>query len=129
MRQFLDRRARLRRLCLRTLAVLTMVVLGSLVLAGVAASNSGSSSDFTYTVNPPYVQVASDVMPNGLPYCRSSTLGSIICYSPNYIQTAYNFNPLYAQGITGAGQTVVIVDAFGSPTIQSDLTRFDQLFG
>jgi subtilase family serine protease len=37
--------------------------------------------------------------------------------------------PLYAKGITGAGKTIVIVDSFGSPTIQNDLSVFDKQFG
>ena len=51
------------------------------------------------------------------------------CYQPAQIQTAYNVQPLFASGITGAGQTIVIVDPFGSPTMQADLTTFDGQFG
>ncbi len=50
------------------------------------------------------------------------------CYDPAQIQTAYNEGPLFSHGITGAGETIVIVDAFGSPTIQSDLAHFDATF-
>jgi subtilase family serine protease len=51
------------------------------------------------------------------------------CYAPSDIQSQYDFDSLYAQGVTGAGQTIVIFDAFGSPTIQQDLVTFDQVFG
>jgi len=51
------------------------------------------------------------------------------CYDPSQIQAAYNLQPLYRQGVTGKGQTIVIVDSFGSPTIASDLATFDQEFG
>lgn len=54
---------------------------------------------------------------------------AIACYSPNQYEQAYDMNPLYSQGLTGAGKTIVIVDSFGSPTIQSDLASFDQEFG
>jgi subtilase family serine protease len=37
--------------------------------------------------------------------------------------------PLYRQGLTGKGKTILIVDSFGSPTIQDDLKVFDQQFG
>jgi len=47
------------------------------------------------------------------------------CYGPNQLQTAYNEQPLFNAGITGAGQTIVIVDSFGSPTIKADLAVFD----
>jgi subtilase family serine protease len=51
------------------------------------------------------------------------------CYDPAQIEAAYNEGPLYARGITGQGETIVIVDSFGSPTIQSDLAVFDKQFG
>ena len=37
--------------------------------------------------------------------------------------------PLYQKGWNGAGQTVVIVDAFGSPTIRKDANTFSQFYG
>ena len=44
------------------------------------------AEDFNYIADPPRVQVSADVVPNGLPYCRSSTLGSLICYSPSFVR-------------------------------------------
>lgn len=52
----------------------------------------------------------------------------IACYDPSQIETAYNMKALYAQGDEGQGQTIVIVDSFGSPTIERDLKRFDKAF-
>jgi subtilase family serine protease len=49
--------------------------------------------------------------------------------SPAQIQAAYDLGPLLRAGIDGRGQTIVIVDSFGSPTIGRDLTVFDQRFG
>ena len=54
---------------------------------------------------------------------------AIACYSPDQIRAAYNLPTLYDRGITGAGETIVIVDSFGSPTIRSDLAVFDKKFG
>src|SRR6202000_219346 len=51
------------------------------------------------------------------------------CYTPLQYRVAYDLNPLYNQGITGKGKTIVIVDSFGSPTIASDLKTFDAQFG
>jgi subtilase family serine protease len=51
------------------------------------------------------------------------------CYQPAQLQTAYDEQPLFNRGITGKGQTIVIVDSFGSPTIRSDLRAFDNAFG
>jgi subtilase family serine protease len=53
----------------------------------------------------------------------------IACYGPPQFQQAYDMNPLYHDGLNGHGKTIVLVDAFGSPTIQSDLTTFDQACG
>lgn len=53
----------------------------------------------------------------------------IACYNPAQFQQAYGLPRLYNHGLTGAGKTIVIVDSFGSPTIQSDLATFDSAFG
>src|SRR5215470_15998987 len=50
-------------------------------------------------------------------------------YQPSEVQTAYNLNALYAQGFDGSGQTIVIVDAYGSDTIQQDAEIFSQIYG
>ncbi len=49
--------------------------------------------------------------------------------TPAQIQRAYGMLPLYQEGVDGAGQTIVIVDPYGSPTIASDLRHFDAAFG
>jgi subtilase family serine protease len=51
------------------------------------------------------------------------------CYVPAQIQKAYDEQPLFARGVDGVGQTIVIVDAFQSPTIANDLRTFDTSFG
>ncbi|MGN6242162.1 MAG: S53 family peptidase [Motilibacteraceae bacterium] len=48
------------------------------------------------------------------------------CYDPAQIRAAYGFDKL---GADGTGRTIVIVDAYQSPTIDSDLALFDSLFG
>jgi subtilase family serine protease len=53
----------------------------------------------------------------------------IACYNPHQFETAYNMKPLYRKGLTGKGETIVIVDSFGSPTVKSDLRTFDRAFG
>ncbi len=46
--------------------------------------------------------------------------------SPAQLTTAYDLGPLFSRGITGTGQTVVIVVPFGSPLAEQDLAAFDQ---
>jgi len=61
--------------------------------------------------------------------CRAQY--GIACYGPPDMRNQYDFNPTYApgNGDAGAGQTIVIFDSFGSPTIQQDLTTFDNAYG
>jgi subtilase family serine protease len=47
------------------------------------------------------------------------------CYTPQELATAYNI----PTNLTGAGQTIVIVDAFGDPTIAQDVAAEDSTFG
>jgi subtilase family serine protease len=53
----------------------------------------------------------------------------ISCYTPVQYRVAYDLSPLYRQGITGRGRTIVIVESFGSPTIGHDIKVFDAAFG
>ncbi|MBD0736821.1 S8 family serine peptidase [Streptomyces sp. CBMA29] len=53
----------------------------------------------------------------------------INCYTPQQYRQAYDLKPLYRAGITGKGRTIVIVDSFGSPTIQHDLDVYSKQFG
>lgn len=45
-------------------------------------------------------------------------------YSPSQIRSAYNYNSQYS----GSGETIAIIDAYGSPSIQSDLNAFDSAY-
>jgi subtilase family serine protease len=49
----------------------------------------------------------------------------IRCYNAAEIEQAYGVLPLFARGINGHGATIVIVDSYGSPTIQHDLQVYD----
>jgi subtilase family serine protease len=107
------------------------------LLLGLVLSSSAPifSQALTYTANPPHVEVSyASAAPFAIPFCTTNdpgvpTPGIVYCYAPSMIRGAYNFTPLYQRGITGAGQTIVIVDAYGSPTIESDLKTFDRAFG
>ncbi len=49
-------------------------------------------------------------------------------YTPTQIQAAYGLDKLYAQGLDGTGQTIVIVDWCGSPTITADANAFSKKY-
>ena len=108
-------------LSITTVLAIAMIMLVSPV--GIAAT----ASDFYYTVNPIMIQLGpvgpNTPVPNSIPLCRSS-LGTMVCYSPKFIRKAYDV----PSSLDGSGQTVVIVDAFGSPTIRDDLAIFDAQF-
>jgi subtilase family serine protease len=56
--------------------------------------------------------------------------GSFGCgYTPSNLYTAYGLDALYAEGFNGTGQTVVIIDWCGSPTIREDANAFSAKFG
>ncbi len=59
--------------------------------------------------------------------CLSPT-AAVRCYTPQQIRNAYTISKLLNAGITGAGRTIVIIDAYSSPTIATDLKLFDKLF-
>lgn len=59
--------------------------------------------------------------------CENST--GLACYSPNQFQTAYDMKSLYKAKWTGAGETIALIDSFGSPSITQDLKTFDAGFG
>jgi len=50
-------------------------------------------------------------------------------YEPLTVLTAYQMIPLFEAGATGAGQTLVIVDAYDWPSLGADLSTFDVVFG
>lgn len=50
-------------------------------------------------------------------------------YTPQEIYTAYDLTLLYDMELTGKGQTIVIIDWCGSPTILSDANAFSAMFG
>lgn len=51
------------------------------------------------------------------------------CFNPTSVQASYNLAPLYANHLNGAGQTIALVDSFGSATVRGDLKNFNSQFG
>jgi subtilase family serine protease len=73
-----------------------------------------------------YAQVSTSETPPTTAQCRS--VGRT-CFGPAATRASYNLNPLYAQGFDGRGQTIAIVDSFGSDTIAHDLHVYNTAFG
>lgn len=78
-------------------------------------SNTGLTG--TYTGNRYGADITNNKPPN-LPPCG---------YSPADLRTAYGLNAVYQKNIRGQKQTIIIVDAFGSPTITADANTFSTI--
>ncbi len=124
------------RILLRSIALASVTAALLLMsLSGVSATPTNASSPATYYYQPQisFVQASpSTVVPMAVPLCSTASTvvpghPTIVCYSPNFVRTAYNFPSDSSHD--GAGQTILIVDAYGSPTIANDLHVFDQAFG
>lgn len=59
----------------------------------------------------------------------STSSASAPPYTPQQVRHAYGFDQLIGQGITGSGQTIAIIDAYGSKSAQKDLNTFCSYFG
>lgn len=80
------------------------------------------SGSHVITLDPSF---APNAAVGGVPFCFSGSRGTILCYPPQWLTTAYGF----PAGLDGSGSTIVIVDAFGSPTVQADLNTYTTTFG
>lgn len=82
-------------------------------------STDGSLPTATYFGNR-YGADITNTAPGTLPPCG---------YQPSDVQTAYRLTGVYQAGLNGTGQTIVIVDAYGSPTIATDASTFSNFYG
>jgi len=106
------------------------LILSGLISAGPAAATAAPTAH-RITVHPELVRAGKEG-PNATFGCQSRPMDGSAgprCYQPAQIQNAYNITPLLNRGINGSGRTIVIVDAYGSPTIASDLQKFDATMG
>jgi subtilase family serine protease len=106
--------------------IVAVVAIG---LALVAAVGRGSGVQSLPLPQPMFSEaelIASDTTPPTEAQCES--VGRR-CFTPQSVQAAYNLAPLYAAGLNGAGQTIAIIDSYGSDTIAHDLHVYNQAFG
>jgi subtilase family serine protease len=105
-------------------AVVGGVLAASAATAGHAAAARGV---MTPAVGPdPKIQLLGSLnQPGKLRNCQKAGT----CYGPDQLRNAYGFQSLLDNGFDGSGSTIVIIDAYGSDTIQSDLATFDAYFG
>ena len=86
------------------------------------------------TVHPSSVRspdALTDTVPGpnyGLFTCQVGASSSV-CYDPYQMRHAYGVDNLISAGFTGAGKTIVIVDAFQSPNILQELSFYNSFYG
>lgn len=105
----------------------TALALGTTFAAGSAATAAGSDGgDIVYTVHPLTKQFSTGTKPGALPTPSQCVARiGLACYTPALIRKAYDV----PDGWSGKGQRIVVVDAYGSPTVRQDLDVFSQTFG
>ena len=119
---------RVGRLAAVTAAVFGLVAAGSAAAVPSAPSRSGASALVTVVVRPGVIHLGrAQAGPLTTADCRK--LYQVACYGPAQVRQAYDLPALYAQGVTGRGATIVIVDSYGSPAIRHDLAVFDRAYG
>ena len=105
-----------------TASTLCATVITGVVSAGGVSTAAAGIPPLSKFVNRPFAG-----KPPTTVQCLNST--GFACYSPSQFETAYDMTSLYADNWTGAGETIALVDSFGSPTIKKDLATFDAGFG
>jgi subtilase family serine protease len=101
-----------------------LIIIAALMTAFAFASSSLANA-YPLTRSTPKVALDRETPPTTAE-CVAAT--EFACYDPAQLETAYNMKALYAQGDEGQGETIAIVDSFGSPTIEKDLKKFDKAF-
>src|SRR5438445_5219381 len=91
------------------------LMVGGLTAAAIGVSGpAGSAATQVVTFQPTVVDaqlVANGTTPPTQAQCNAINRR---CFNPQSEETSYNLGPLYAAGHMGQGETIAIVDSFGS---------------
>ncbi|HEY2395885.1 MAG TPA: S53 family peptidase [Rudaea sp.] len=103
--------------------------------AALAALALGNATAAPHSVSPqltigPKALSASVVAPGyGLFTCQVGLIPGDVCYDPYQIRHAYGTDNLINAGYDGTGRTIVIIDAYQSPTIVNDVAVQSTFYG
>jgi subtilase family serine protease len=122
---------------LRTSVVLVVGLLVASSAAGTATNSQGRAARTrppggqTLKLSSPRLDVTGLVRPGRWPPSDASCRAGhgMPCYSPQEIRRAYGVDHLLDRGGDGTGQSIVIIDSLGSPTLAADLATFDAGYG
>ena len=105
------------------------VKLGSVLAAGGISSLItdvilGPSTSVTYSRSDAPLPVATYT---GITFNSTQTL--VPDYTPAQLQAVYGLDKAYKQKLDGAGQTIVLLEAYGYPTMKADANAFSAMTG
>lgn len=110
-------------------ALCSLAVIAAFWLSPASSASASGSHMSTFLAIGPRAIPANVAGPKyGLFTCQVG-LSPDVCYDPYQMRAAYHLNSLIDAGYTGAGRTIVIVDAFQSPYLMADLAYFDSFYG
>jgi subtilase family serine protease len=112
----------------RTATVTLVVAMGTLVVVSSHAAVRASAPRIELVPKAITLPWLAASTPPTIASCLARSGNKNACYDPAQLRVAYDLVPLYAAGIQGQHQTIVIVDCYGSPTIAADLATFDKTF-
>lgn len=119
---------------MRVISSVAAVAVAGLALASTAAgpAHAASTGDGSYAVHPIFVKssITPDAHGNALPSpAQCVAIYGVACNTPQSMRAAYDVPATVNGQPAGTGSTIVIVDAYGSPTAQSDLDTFSATMG
>lgn len=110
-------------------AALALLPLGASAAVAQPLAAQATAGHVTPAVGTPlayhYIGKAGAPAASGYLFSCQEPGAALNCYTPQELATAYNI----PSKLTGAGQTIVIIDAFGDPTLTQDLGVEDSTFG
>lgn len=121
-----NRLLRRRGVALAATATSAIALAAGVSLSTPATAQSSGTGSITYQVHPTAKLYKTGTNPGAFPSPSDCVKAyGLACYTPSEIRQAYDIPDSW----TGAGQKIAIIDAYGSPTVQSDLDTFDAAMG
>src|SRR5438067_2203065 len=112
---------------------IVLIILLLVAACGPAGSNfSPNNTNRPTTVTTPTAQTStpeSSPADPAIDVCPNDLSQLVNCSTPHSLRVTYGIESLFQQGFSGKGQTVVVIDSFGSPTLQQDVDAFDRQYG
>jgi subtilase family serine protease len=115
--------------------LVAIAVLAIVAIAVAATAGSGHRAAAGHVMTPDTLrtpsirqQIAPVASPTGSVHfgCQLTTPAG--CYGPDQMRAAYGTQTLLSAGYDGTGRTITIIDAYGSPTLATDVAKFNQVW-